>query len=152
VNFSHLREHWQGTASIDSMRVSAALASSGRKAFYDTRYWDGTIYFVRAGVIFDEPRRNPYYVAIGTPLAASQQALNIFTSAIFRPDAVETMPLVNTPGVHRTARVPCAARAYRCRRCAAPRPAPPDGGDVEGFSMNRSNLRGLRFDRFRQAE
>jgi len=25
-------------------------------------------------------------------------------------------------------------------------------GDVEGFSMNRSNLRGLRFDRFRQAE
>ena len=60
-------------------RVSAALASSGRKAFYDTRYSDGVIYLVRAGVIFDEARRNPYYVAIGTPLAASRQALKIFT-------------------------------------------------------------------------
>jgi hypothetical protein len=60
-------------------RVSAALAPSGRKAFYDTRYSDGVFYLVRAGVIFDEQRRNPYYVAIGTPLAASRRTLNIFT-------------------------------------------------------------------------
>ncbi len=48
-------------------------------------------------------------------------------SAIFRPSPVETMPLVNTPVRSSPARAPASAPACWCRRCAAPRPAPPAG-------------------------
>ena len=60
-------------------RVRAALVSPGHKNFYDIRYAAGTPYLIRAGVVFDEQRITPYYVAIATPFASSQRALNVFT-------------------------------------------------------------------------
>lgn len=60
-------------------RVRAALVSEGHKNFYDVRYAGGTPYLVRSGVVFDEQRITPYYVAIATPFTASQRALTVFT-------------------------------------------------------------------------
>ena len=66
-------------AALIQSRVRDAVASSSGKAFYDRRYADGASYHVRAGVIFDEQHRTPYYVAIATPLTASRRALMVFT-------------------------------------------------------------------------
>lgn len=64
-------------------RVRAALASytagSGGKVFYDTRYAEGAPYFIRAGIVFDEQHKAPYYVAIGTPLTNNQRVLRGYT-------------------------------------------------------------------------
>ena len=64
-----------------SGRVNAALSApaSGR-AFWSLRKIHGAPFMVRAGVIFDELHREPYYAAIATPLAASGRATNFFTS------------------------------------------------------------------------
>lgn len=59
-------------------RVRIALASPG-KVFSDTRYSEGEPYFIRAGIVFDEQHKAPYYVAIGTPLTGSQKILRDFT-------------------------------------------------------------------------
>src|SRR5579872_2900546 len=59
-------------------RVRIALATPG-KVFWDTRYSDGEPYLVRAGVVFDEQHKAPYYVAIGTPLTGSQKVLRDYT-------------------------------------------------------------------------
>jgi heavy metal sensor kinase len=59
-------------------RVRVALASPG-KFFSDTRYSDGEPYLIRAGIVFDEQHKAPYYVAIGTPLTSSQKVLRDYT-------------------------------------------------------------------------
>ena len=63
-----------------SGRVNAALSApaSGR-AFWSLRKVHGAPFMVRAGVIFDELHREPYYAAIATPLTASGRATNLFT-------------------------------------------------------------------------
>jgi heavy metal sensor kinase len=40
---------------------------------------DGSAYLIREGVIFDEKHTNPYFVAIGRPLADNQRVLEEFT-------------------------------------------------------------------------
>lgn len=52
-------------------RVSEALSSNDPgKAFWRTRQnTQGALFLVRAGVVFDERHRSPYYVAIGTSLS-----------------------------------------------------------------------------------
>jgi len=64
-------------------RVRTALASyttgSGGKVFYDTRYSEGAPYLIRAGIVFDEQHKAPYYVAIGTPLTNNQRVLRGYT-------------------------------------------------------------------------
>jgi len=59
-------------------RVRSVLASPG-KVFWDTRYADGEPYLVRAGVVFDEQHKAPYYAAIGTSLTNSQKVLRAYT-------------------------------------------------------------------------
>src|SRR5579871_358288 len=59
-------------------RVRMMLASPG-KFFLDTRYADGEPYLVRAGVIFDELHKAPFYAAIGTPLTNSLKVLRAYT-------------------------------------------------------------------------
>ena len=64
-------------------RVRAALASytprSGGRVFWDTRYAEGEPYLVRAGIVFDEQHKAPYYVAIGVPLTNNQKVLRDYT-------------------------------------------------------------------------
>ena len=64
-------------------RVRAATASfvpgSEGKVFWDTRYSDGEPYLIRAGIVYDEAHKAPYYVAIGTPLTNSQKVLRDYT-------------------------------------------------------------------------
>src|SRR5581483_2033991 len=59
-------------------RVRIALATPG-KFFSDTRYSEGEPYLIRAGIVFDEQHKAPYYVAIGSPLTGSQKILRDFT-------------------------------------------------------------------------
>ncbi len=59
-------------------RVRAILASPG-KIFWDTRYAEGEPYLVRAGVVFDEQHKAPFYAAIGTPLTNNQKILRAYT-------------------------------------------------------------------------
>lgn len=59
-------------------RVRSVLASPG-KVFWDTRYADGEPYMIRAGVVFDELHKAPYYAAIGTPLTNNQKVLRAYT-------------------------------------------------------------------------
>jgi len=59
-------------------RVRMILASPG-KIFWDTRYSDGEPYLVRAGVVFDEQHKAPFYAAIGTPLTNNQKVLRAYT-------------------------------------------------------------------------
>lgn len=59
-------------------RVRAVLASPG-KVFWDTRYANGEPYMVRAGIVFDEQHKAPYYAAIGTPLTNNQKVLRAYT-------------------------------------------------------------------------
>src|SRR5690348_3762734 len=59
-------------------RVRAVLAAPGR--FYsDTRYADGEPYLIRAGVVYSEQHKWPFYMAIGTPLANNQNVLRAYT-------------------------------------------------------------------------
>jgi len=64
-------------------RVRTAMASyvpgTEGKVFWDTRYSEGEPYLIRAGIIFDEKHRAPYYIAIGTPLTNSQKVLRDYT-------------------------------------------------------------------------
>lgn len=66
------------TAAQIQGRVRAVLASPGR-VFWDTRYSDGEPYLIRAGVIFSEQHKAPYYAAIGTPLTNNQKVLRAYT-------------------------------------------------------------------------
>ncbi|PWU02219.1 MAG: hypothetical protein C5B51_21235 [Terriglobia bacterium] len=65
-------------------RVRLAVASSAPgtagKTFWSER-WDaqGAPYLIRAGIVFDEQHRAPYYVAIGTPLTNNANILREFT-------------------------------------------------------------------------
>ena len=59
-------------------RVRAVLASPG-KVFWDTRYAEGEPYLVRAGIVFDEQHKAPYYAALGTPLTNNQKVLRAYT-------------------------------------------------------------------------
>lgn len=59
-------------------RIRAILASPGR-VYWDIRYSDGEPYLVRAGVVFDEQHKAPFYAAIGTPLTNSQKVLRAYT-------------------------------------------------------------------------
>ncbi|HEY1238911.1 MAG TPA: ATP-binding protein [Bryobacteraceae bacterium] len=67
----------ESPAEIQS-RVREILASPG-KIFLDTRYSDGEPYLVRAGVVFDEKHKAPFYAAIGTPLTNNQKILRAYT-------------------------------------------------------------------------
>jgi len=62
-------------------RVKEALAArnsdQGGPAFWRVRYSSsGAPYLIRAGVVYDEGHRAPYYVAIGRPLADNERILS----------------------------------------------------------------------------
>lgn len=63
-----------------SGRVNAALLSPATgRAFWSLRKVRGRPFMVRAGVIFDELHREPYYAAIAAPVTASGRQTNLFT-------------------------------------------------------------------------
>lgn len=67
-----------------SARVREALGTSEPgKAFWSAkRNAQGMPFLVRAGIVFDEQHRSPYYVAIGTPLDRNRDILWRFDCAL----------------------------------------------------------------------
>jgi len=63
---------------VIQLRVKEAVAKP--RPFWDTR-WDteGERFLVRAGVVWDERHRQPYYVALGLPLAQYGKIMSGFT-------------------------------------------------------------------------
>jgi heavy metal sensor kinase len=65
-------------------RVREAMASkkpapSGMIFWAEKRDRRGMAYLIRGGIVFDEPHRAPYYVAIGTPLNPNRAIMREFT-------------------------------------------------------------------------
>jgi len=64
--------------------VAAAKPNMPGKAFWiEKRSSEGEPFLIRAGIMWDEHRREPFYVALGTTLASNEKILLRYTGIIF---------------------------------------------------------------------
>lgn len=65
----------------DQVAKAIQASSPGKPIWLLRRGFQGRSYLVRAGILYDDRLRTPYYAAIAAPLSLSRQTLDILTGA-----------------------------------------------------------------------